>query len=108
MNDHITGPVRRLAARATGPIARRLLGRLQAGDTFVRQAGWAITPTRFGGRTYRDPRFGQFGAARTPGSPEEPASLPAPGALPAPGTSPPPAPAGQIGPQGGADDRQHR
>jgi hypothetical protein len=100
MNDHITIAVRRLAARATGPVARRLPGRLQAGDTFARQAGWTITRTKSGGRSYRDPRFGQFGAARTPGSPREPASLPAPGALRAPGTSPPPASAARMESQG--------
>jgi hypothetical protein len=103
MNDHITIAVRRLAARATGPIARwpwRLPGRLQAGDTFARQAGWTITHTKSGGRIYRDPRFGQPSATRTPRPAHEPARPPAPGALPAPGASPPPPePAGQMGPQ---------
>jgi hypothetical protein len=77
MNDHITIAIRhRLADRATGPIAlwqRWLLGRLQAGDTFARQAGWTIMRIRFGGRTYRDPRFGQLSVTRTPGPPYEPA-----------------------------------
>jgi|SRR5215472_194143 len=104
MNDHITIAVRRLAARATGPIGRwqrRLPGRLQAGDTFARRAGWTITHTRFGGRIYRDPRFGQLSATRTPRPSHEPARPPAPGEPPARGTSPPPpAPAGQMGPQG--------
>jgi hypothetical protein len=91
MNDHITIAVRRLAARATGPIARwrRLPGRLQAGDTFARQAGWTITCTRSGGRIYHDPRFGQLSAARTPRPAHEPAR-PSAGALPARGASPPP------------------
>jgi hypothetical protein len=93
MNDRITIAVRRIAARATGPIARwqrRLRGRLQAGDNFARRAGWTITRTRSGGRTYRDPRFGQLSAARTPRPSHESARPPAPGALPARGTSPPP------------------
>jgi hypothetical protein len=74
MNDHTTITVRRVAARATGQIARwqrRLSGRLRAADTFARQAGWTITPTRFGGRIYRDPRFGQLAATRTPRPPHE-------------------------------------
>jgi hypothetical protein len=111
MHDHTTIAVRCLAARATGPIARwwrRLLGCLQAGDTFARQAGWTITPTRFGGRIYRDPRFGQLAATRTPGPPHEPAPPavglprppPAPRALPARGTGPPPAPTGRMEPEG--------
>jgi hypothetical protein len=101
MNAHTTSAVRRLTARATGPIARRLSGRLAAGDTFARQAGWTITRTRSGGRIYRDPRFGQPSATRTPRPAHEPARPPAAGALPVPGTSPPPpAPAGRMGPRG--------
>jgi len=76
MNDHITSLVRRLTGRATEPIARwerRRPGRLQAADTFARRAEWTITRTRFGGRTYRDPRFSQLSATRTPGPPHEPA-----------------------------------
>jgi hypothetical protein len=104
MNDSTTIAVRRFAARATGPIAhwqRRQAGRLAAGDTFARQAGWTITRTRFGGRIYRDPRFGQPGAVRTPGPPHQPARPPAPGTPPAGSTSlRPPPPAGQLGRQG--------
>jgi hypothetical protein len=84
MNDHITGLVRRLTGRATGPIAhwQRRSRRLAAGDTFARQAGWTITRTRLGGRTYRDPRFSQLNATRTSGPPDEPAPHAAPpGAL---------------------------
>jgi hypothetical protein len=72
VNDTITSAVRRLAARATGRITRwqqRLSGRLQAGDTFARQAGWTITRTRLGGRIYRDPRFGQLSVTRAPATP---------------------------------------
>jgi hypothetical protein len=81
MNDHITSLVRCLTGRATGPIAqwqRRPRGRLRAADTFARQAGWTITRTRLGGRTYRDPRFSQPGATRKPGPPDEPAPHAAP------------------------------
>ena len=82
MNDHITIAVRRLAARATGRIAhwqRPLSGRMQAGDTFARQAGWSVTRTRFGGRIYRDPRFGQLSATPAAGTPHQIAhQLPAP------------------------------
>jgi hypothetical protein len=98
MNIHVTIAARRLVAHATGQVGRwqrRLPGRLHAGDTSARQAGWTITRTRLGGRIYRDPRFGQPSAARTPRPSHEPTRPPAPGALPAPGTSPPPpAPAG--------------
>jgi hypothetical protein len=76
MNYHITSLVRRLTGRATEPIARwqrRPPGRLQAADTFARRAGWTITRTRLGGRTYRDPRFSQLNATRTPRLPHEPA-----------------------------------
>jgi hypothetical protein len=70
MNDYITIAVGcRLAARAAALVARwqwRLLGRLQAGDSLARQAGWTVTPARFGGRIYRDPRFGQFTARHAP------------------------------------------
>jgi hypothetical protein len=111
MHDHTTSAVRRVAARATGPIARRQrrrLGCLRAADTFARQAGWTITATRFGGRIYRDPRFGQLAATRTSGPPHEPAPPavgpprrpPAPRALPARGTGPPPAPTGRMEPEG--------
>jgi hypothetical protein len=96
MNDHITNLPCRLAACATGPIARwqrRMPGRLAAGDTFARQAGWTITRIRFGGRIYRDPWFGQLSGARAPGIRMEAAGPlrppPAPGALPAPSTRPP-------------------
>jgi hypothetical protein len=109
MNDQITNAVRRLTARAARRIGRwqrRLPGRLQASDTFPRQAGWTITRTRSGGRTYRDPRFSQLSATHMPGPAHEPAPLaagsprppPAPGALLAPGTRPSPAPAGQMTP----------
>jgi hypothetical protein len=108
MNNHITIPARRLAARTTRQIARwqrRLSGRLHAEDTFARQARWTITPTRSGGRIYHDPRFGQLDATRAPGPPHEPAPPAAapprvPGALPAPGTNPlPPVPPGRAEPQ---------
>jgi hypothetical protein len=92
MNDHLTSLVRRLTRRATGPIARwqrRPPGRLQAADTFARQAGWTITRTRLGGRIYRDPRFSQPGAIRTPGPPDEPAP---PAALTRRSPAPAPAP----------------
>ena len=62
----------RIAARAAAWLRRwqrRLSGRLQAGDSFARQAGWTVTPTRFGGRIYRDPRFGQLTATHAPASP---------------------------------------
>jgi hypothetical protein len=92
MNDHITSLVRRLTGRAAGPIAhwqRRPSGRLQAADTFARQAGWTITRTRLGGRTYRDPRFSQLNATRTPGPPDERARQAAPARRPrVPGASP--------------------
>jgi hypothetical protein len=103
MNDSTTIAVRRLAARATGPIThwRRLPGHLAAGDTLARQAGWTITRTKLGGRIYRDPRFGQPGAVRTSRPPHQPARPPPPGTPPASRTSlRPPPPAGQIGPQG--------
>jgi hypothetical protein len=104
MNDHITIAVRHLTGRAARPIGRwqrRLPVRLQAGDSFARHAGWTITRNRFGGRTYRDPRFGQPSATRTPRRSHEPARPPALGVLPAQGTSSPPsAPAGQMGLQG--------
>jgi hypothetical protein len=112
MNDHITGLLRSpLGARIIAQLARwkrRLSGRMQAGDTFARQAGWTITRTRSGGRIYRDPRFAQLSAARTPGPPPEPAPSavrphrpqPVRDALPAPGTSPSPGPAGWMEPQG--------
>ena len=102
MNDSITSlPHPRLATRVAARVARwqrPLSRRLEAGDTFARRAGWAITRTRFGGRIYRDPRFGQLSTTRSPGQPLEvarpaagpPRLPPAPGALPAPGTSPPP------------------
>jgi hypothetical protein len=104
MNDHVTSLVRRLTGRAAGPIARwqgRPPGRLQAADTFARQAGWTITRTRLGGRTYRDPRFSQPGATRTPGPPDEPAPHAAPTRRPpSPGASPRlRAPAGRMEPQ---------
>ena len=104
-NSSITIPARsRLADRAAARIARiarwqrRLSSHLQTGDTFARHAGWTITRTRFGGRIYRDPRFGQPAAAPAPGPPldltlslvDPPRPPPAPGALPAPGISPPP------------------
>jgi hypothetical protein len=104
MKDTITSlPRFPLGARTIVRVARwkrQLSGRLQAGDTFARQAGWTITRTRSGGRIYRDPRFGQLGAMRTPRPPHEPAPPPAPGALAAPGTSPPLAPADRMEPQG--------
>jgi hypothetical protein len=104
MNDHITVAVRRLRARAVTKVAwwqRRLPGRLQAGDTFARRAGWTITRTKFGGRIYREPRFGQLSATRTPGPPYGPAPPPAPVALPAPVASPPSSvPAGGMEPHG--------
>jgi hypothetical protein len=81
MNYHITTWVRRLAARATRRIVRRqrrLSGRLQASDSFARQAGWTITRTRLGGRTYRDQRFGQLSATSTPGPPHQPVPPAAP------------------------------
>jgi hypothetical protein len=75
MNDHVTSPVcSRLAARAARWIARwqrRLSGILQAGDTFADHAGWSVTPTGFGGRIYRDPRFGQLSVTRGPRTPHE-------------------------------------
>ena len=75
MKDSITIlPRPRLADRAAARVARwqrRISGRLQAGDTFARQAGWTITPTRTGGRIYRDPRFGQLSTTRAPGTPHE-------------------------------------
>jgi hypothetical protein len=102
MNDHITSLVRRLTGRATEPIARwrRPPGRLQAADTFARQAGWTSTRTRLGGRIYRDPRFSQLNAIRTPGPPDEPAPHAAPTRRPlAPSASPQlRAPAGRMEP----------
>jgi hypothetical protein len=107
MNDHFTNLPCRLAARAIGPIAywqRRRPGRLAAGDTFARQAGWTITGTRFGGRIYHDPRFGQLSGARAPRTPTEAVGLlrprPAPGAQPVPSTRPPSAPAARMALQG--------
>jgi hypothetical protein len=104
MNDHTTAAVRRLPARAVTRVAwwqRQLTGRLQAGDTFARRAGWTITHTKFGGQIYRDPRFRQLSATRTPRPPHKPAPPPAPGARPAPVTSPPPpVPADGMEPQG--------
>jgi hypothetical protein len=52
-------------------IQRRLSDHVQAdGDATARQHGWAITVTPgrlgFGGRTYRDPRFGQLAAPAAP------------------------------------------
>jgi hypothetical protein len=85
MNDHITIALCRFGARTAGPIAH-WQRRLQAGDTFARRAGWTITRTRLGGRTYRDPRFSQLSATRTPGPPHKPAP-------PTPPTRHPPAPA---------------
>ncbi len=60
---------------------RGFSGRVHAGgDAFACQHGWAITTTTgrfgFGGRVYRDPRFGQRAAATSCG---EPPSGPAPG-----------------------------
>src|SRR5438034_600266 len=119
MNHSTTSlPRPRLAARAISRVARwqrRLLGRLQAGDDFARQAGWAITRTRFGGWIYRDPRFDQLAAARAPGTSHQVAP---------PAVGPPAADGGALtdtrhqraasGPaasrnrNGGTDDRQHR
>jgi hypothetical protein len=107
MNDHFTNLPCRLAARAIGPIARWQLwrpGRLAAGDTFARQAGWTITRTTFGGRIYRDPRFGQLSGARAPRTRTEAVGplrpRPAPGALPAPSTRQPSALAARMAPRG--------
>ena len=75
MKDNITIlPRRRLAARAAARIARwqqRLSDRMQDGDNFARQAGWSITRTRFGGRVYRDSRFGQLNGTRAPRTPHQ-------------------------------------
>jgi hypothetical protein len=73
----------RPAARAAARIRRwprRPSGRRQAGDSFARHAGWAITRTRFGGRIYRDPRFSQPPPHLPPGPRRDP---PPPGGLPA-------------------------
>jgi hypothetical protein len=100
MNHNITSPPRaRLATRAATGVARwqrRISARMQAGDTFARQAGWTITRTRFGGRIYRDPRFGQLPASRAPSTshqvPPPAVGLPPTAEpLPIPGTSGPPA-----------------
>jgi hypothetical protein len=50
-------------------LQRQLFDHLFAeGDAFAREQGWEITESTgrlgFGVRTYRDPRFGQRGAAR--------------------------------------------
>ena len=86
MNDTTTVPAHhQLAACAAGRIRQWqewLTGRLQASDTFARQAGWTITPTRFGGRIYRDPRFSQLTAPHPPLPPHQTAP-PASGACPA-------------------------
>jgi hypothetical protein len=88
MKHSITSPPRaRLATRAAARVAqwqRRISGRMQAGDDLARQAGWTITPTRFGGRIYRDPRFDQLAASRAPGTSHQvapPAAAPDGGAL---------------------------
>src|SRR6266516_186807 len=112
MSHSITSlPRARLATRAAARVARwqrRISGRMKAGDTFARQAGWTITRTRFGGRIYRDPRFDQLTTARARGTPHQVAP-PAVGLpptaepLPIPGTSGPPAP----GPRGGTGTEDH-
>jgi hypothetical protein len=85
MNHHITIPApHRLTARAAELITRwqrRLSSHLHTGDTLARHARWTITRTRFGGRTYHDPRFGQPTAA--------PAPRPTPPTDPAASTRPP-------------------
>ena len=67
MNDTTTALARHVAGRIRR-WQRRLADRLQAGDTFARQAGWTITSAAFGGRIYRDPRFDQLAASRAPGT----------------------------------------
>jgi hypothetical protein len=89
MND--TTVVARHVARRIRQWQRRLAARLQAGDTFARQAGWTITPTAFGGRIYRDPRFSQLTATHAPPPPQQTAlsaSGPAPAATGTPGPHP--------------------
>jgi len=112
MND--TTVVARHVARRIRQWQRRLAARLQAGDTFARQAGWTITPTAFGGRIYRDPRFSQLTAMHAPPPPQQTVSLangPAPPATryagPPPGTGRPLAARPAGGTVGGTDDRQY-
>src|SRR6266496_6461867 len=74
MNDTTTALARHVAGRIRR-WQRRLADRLQAGDTFARQAGWTITSAAFGGRIYRDPRFSQLTAMHAPPPPQQTVSL---------------------------------